>query len=302
MDLPKSMEAYYQETGRAGRDGEPAAAMMLYGLQDVVHMQQMLAQSDAGEQFKRLERYKLDALLGWCEITDCRRQALLGYFGDALPQPCGNCDTCLQPPHTWDASESAQKLLSCIYRSGQRFGAGHVIDVLRGQLTEKVEQYGHDKLSTFGIGKERSEKQWRSLIRQLLVRGLLEVDVQGFGALRLTEKCRSVLRGEEKLALRLDTVATERDDRARIGGRVDLAEDLQPLWKALRECRKRVAEEQGVAPYMVFHDATLRLMALYQPVNDNELLGISGVGQRKLDNYGTTFLQVIRAFREGEIA
>jgi ATP-dependent DNA helicase RecQ len=302
LDLPKSMEAYYQETGRAGRDGEPAAAMMLYGLQDVVHMQQMLAQSDASEQFKRLERHKLDALLGWCEITDCRRQALLGYFGDVLPRPCGNCDTCLQPPHTWDASEAAQKLLSCIYRSGQRFGAGHVIDVLRGQLTEKVEQHGHDKLSTFGIGKERNEKQWRSLIRQLLVRGLLEVDVQGFGALRLTDKCRPVLRGEEKLALRLDTIATERDDRARIGGRVDLSEDLQPLWKALRECRKRVAEEQGVAPYMVFHDATLRLMALHQPLTQNELLGISGVGQRKLENYGDIFLDVIRAFRAGEVA
>jgi len=302
MDLPKSMEAYYQETGRAGRDGEPATAMLLYGLQDVVHMQQMLAGSEASEQFKRLERHKLDSLLGWCEITDCRRQALLAYFGDELPAPCGNCDTCLHPPHTWDASESAQKLLSCIYRSGQRFGAGHVIDILRGQLTEKVEQYGHDKLSTFGIGKERNEKQWRSLIRQLLVRGLLEVDVQGFGALRLTEKCRAVLRGEERLALRLDTVATERDERTRIGGRVDLSEDLQPLWKALRDCRKRVAEEQGVAPYMVFHDATLRLMALYQPLNDSELLGISGVGQRKLENYGATFLDVIRAFRAGEIA
>lgn len=302
MDLPKSMEAYYQETGRAGRDGEPAAALMLYGLQDVMHMQQMLANSEAGEAFKRLERHKLDALLGWCEITDCRRQALLGYFGDTLPEPCGNCDTCLHPPHTWDATEAAQKLLSCVWRSGQRFGAGHVIDILRGQLTEKVSQYDHEKLTTFGIGKERNEKQWRSLTRQLLVRGLLEVDVQGYGALRLTDRCRSILRGEEKLALRLDTVATERDDRARIGGRVDLSEDLLPLWQALRDCRKQIAETQGIAPYLVFHDATLRLMALYQPLNASELLGISGVGERKLENYGDAFLNVIREFRTGRVA
>jgi ATP-dependent DNA helicase RecQ len=191
--------------------------------------------------------------------------------------------------------------MSCIYRSGQRFGAGHVVDILRGQLTEKVSQYGHEKLSTFGIGKERNEKQWRSLTRQLLVRGFLELDVQGYGGLRLTDRSRPLLRSEERIALRVDTVATERDDRARIGGRVDLSEDLQPLWKALRECRKRIADTQGIAPYMVFHDATLRLMALYQPLSDSELLGISGVGERKLENYGASFLDVIREFRSGEL-
>lgn len=293
LDLPKSMEAYYQETGRAGRDGEPAAAMMLYGLQDVVRMKDMLASSEAGEQFKRQERSKLDALLGWCEMTGCRRRALLAYFGETQEHDCGNCDTCLTPPATWDASESAQKLLSCIYRSGQRFGAGHIIDVLLGHNSEKVLQHGHDKLSTFGIGKGVKEQQWRSLLRQLLIRGLLEVDVQGYGGLRLTERCRPVLRGEERLALRVDVVEAKSDERARTE-RVELPEELKPLWQDLRDCRKRLAEQQGIAPFMVFHDATLRLMAQLQPLTHSELLGISGVGQSKLNNYGDAFLAVIR--------
>ena len=295
LDLPKSMEAYYQETGRAGRDGEPAAALLLYGLQDVVRMKDMLAAGDGSEQFKRQERYKLDALLGWCEMTDCRRQALLAYFGDDYPQSCGNCDTCLTPPQTWDATEAAQKLLSCIYRTGQRFGLGHVIDVLHGKDTEKVQQHEHHLLSTFAIGRDIGEQQWRSLVRQLLIRGLLEVDVQGYGGLRLSELSRPVLRGETRLALRVDTADVGSRDERRPAAKIALPETLEPLWQALRECRKKIAEEQGIAPFMVFHDATLRLMALQQPTTQEELLGISGIGQSKLANYGDAFLAVINA-------
>jgi ATP-dependent DNA helicase RecQ len=300
LDLPKSMEAYYQETGRAGRDGEPATAMLLYGLQDVVRMKDMLAGSDAPEQFKRQERFKLDALLGWCELTECRRHALLAYFGDEQhASHCGNCDTCLQPPQTWDATEAAQKLLSCIYRSGQRFGAAHIVDILLGKATDKVRQQGHDQLSTFGIGKTLHEQQWRSLIRQLLIRGFLEMDVQGFGGLRLTEQCRPVLRGEVPLALRVDVAeVASRDERTR-ARQVEVPPECEALWQDLRECRKRIAEQLGIAPFMVFHDATLRLMATVQPTTPGELLGISGVGQSKLTNYGDEFLDVIKAARDG---
>jgi ATP-dependent DNA helicase RecQ len=302
LDLPKSMEAYYQETGRAGRDGEPATAMLLYGLQDVVRMKDMMASSDAPEQFKRQERFKLDALLGWCELTECRRQALLAYFGDELffkeayGTRCGNCDTCLQPPQTWDATEAAQKLLSCIYRSGQRFGAAHIVDILLGKATDKVQQHGHQQLSTFGIGKAIHEQQWRSLIRQLLIRGFLEIDVQGFGGLRLTEQCRPVLRGEVPLALRVDVAEVGgRDERVR-AKQVEVPPECEALWQELRDCRKAIAEKLSIAPFMVFHDATLRLMATLQPRNERELLGISGVGQTKLANYGDAFLAVIREY------
>jgi ATP-dependent DNA helicase RecQ len=294
LDLPKSMEAYYQETGRAGRDGEPATALLLYGLQDVVRMKDMLANSDAPEQFKRQERHKLDTLLGWCEMTECRREALLAYFGDDYGRRCGNCDTCLTPPKTWDATQAAQKLLSCIYRSGQRFGAAHTVDILLGKTNEKVLQHGHDKLSTFGIGKGLGEQQWRSLIRQLLIRGFIEVDVQGFGGLRLTAESRPVLRGEIALALREDTVDTNARAQRSRNRLVDVAPELEPLWRALRDCRKKIAEEQGIAPFMVFHDATLRLMAVEQPLSEAALLRISGVGQTKLEHYGAAFLAVIR--------
>jgi len=301
LDLPKSMEAYYQETGRAGRDGEPATALLLYGLQDVVRMKDMLANSEASEQFKRLERHKLDTLLGWCELTDCRRSALLAYFGDNYDGRCGNCDTCLTPPKTWDATQAAQKLLSCVYRSGQRFGAGHVVDILLGKDNEKIRQYAHDKLTTYGIGKGLHEQQWRSLIRQLLIRGLLEIDVQGFGGLRLTELARPVLRSETTLALRIDTTETgAREQRSR-NRLVEVEPELAPLWQALRDCRKKIAEEQGIPPFMVFHDATLRLMAVEQPTSLRDLLNISGVGQSKLDHYGAQFIAVIRAYIDTQV-
>lgn len=299
MDLPKSMEAYYQETGRAGRDGEPAEAWMVYGLQDVVRLGQMLAQSTAEEQQKRIERHKLEALLGWCEITECRRNALLAYFGEEHTQPCGNCDICLQPPKTWDATESAQKLLSCIYRTGQRFGAGHVIDVLLGKETDKVFQYDHHFLSTFGIGKTQTERDWRSIIRQLMVQGYLHADLERFGALRLTEQSRPLLKGDLTLFLREDLTEPQLRKPARRGS-VDttVSENDRELWDALRECRKRLAEEHDVPPFVIFHDATLMEMMQYRPTTATQLLNITGVGESKLDRYGDDFLNVICAATE----
>ena len=291
LDLPKSIEAYYQETGRAGRDGEPAQAWMIYGLQDVVRLRQMVDESPADEQRKRLERHKLDALLGWCEMTECRRRALLAYFGDALEAPCGNCDNCLHPPLTWDATEAARQLLSCVYRTGQRFGAAHVVDVLLGKATEKVRQYRHDTLSTFGLGAERSVEQWRSVIRQCVVRGLLRADVERYGALTLTEASRPLLRGETTLWLREDPAAAVR--RAKRATPAASAPSSL-LWEALRACRKRLADEHGVPPYVIFHDATLVAMAAARPSSADDLLSLPGVGQAKLARYGDAFLQVLR--------
>ena len=304
LDLPKSVEAYYQETGRAGRDGAPAEAWMIYGLQDVVRLSQMLAQSEAGEDFKRIERDKLNALLGWCEVTTCRRAALLAYFGERHPGDCGNCDVCLAPPRTWDGTEAARKLLSCVYRTGQRFGVGQVIDVLRGADTAKVRQHGHDRLSTFGIGQDLSVAQWRSVVRQLMVQGFLIADPERFGALRLTSSSRTLLRGEQTLRLREEDTArrrrgaasarpTEADDRA--------AQD-DPLWDALRALRTDIAAEQGVPPYVVFHDATLRDMVRRRPTSADDLLDVSGVGAAKLERYGARFLALIREHVAGAAA
>lgn len=294
LDLPKSIEAYYQETGRAGRDGEPATTLLLYGLEDVVKLRQMMAQSEGSEEFKRNEQQRLNAMLGLCEITSCRRQSLLRYFGDTLAQACGNCDCCITPPQTWDATEAVQMALSCVYRTGQRFGAGHVIDVLRGSNNEKILSFGHHKLTTYGIGKNLSADEWKSIFRQLVARGLLDVNVDGFGGLLLNESCRIYLRGEEKISLRRDIkIATTTPRRANLGQNVE-AED-QGLWNALRSCRKRLAEEQGVPPYVIFHDATLREMLEFRPLTPEQLRSITGVGDSKLKRFGDEFLAVIRA-------
>jgi len=294
LDLPKSIEAYYQETGRAGRDGEPADAWMIYGLQDVVRLRQMVDDSDADEAHKRHDRQKLDALLGWCEVTDCRRRPLLAYFGDEYPEDCGNCDNCLEPPATWDGTEAAQKLLSTVYRTGQRFGAAHVVDVLLGKDTDKVRQHGHDRLSVYGIGKELAGPAWRSVVRQLIVQGFLSADQRRYGALVLTGQSRPLLKGEIGLELREDrklrTSKKKRRDTA-----ASLATADQPLFEALRMRRKEIADGLDLPPYVIFHDATLRQMAEYRPKTEADLLSINGVGEAKLERYGKAFLEVIAA-------
>ena len=296
IDLPKSVEAYYQETGRAGRDGEPADAWMVYGLQDVVRLAQMVDQSEADDDRKRIERAKLDALLGWCEITECRRRALLQYFGDDLPGNCGNCDLCLDPPRTWDGTTEAQKLLSCVYRTGQRFGAGHVIDVLRGKDTEKIRARRHDRLSTYGIGGDLSDTQWRSIVRQLLVQRYLRADPERYGAMSLTPKARPLLRGEEQILLREDP-APSRPAKVARKTDYDPGPEDRPLWEALRTCRQELAAEADVPPYVVFHDATLREMVRLRPRTAAELLELHGVGEAKLERYGTAFLGVLAEYR-----
>ena len=291
LDLPKSIEAYYQETGRAGRDGKPSEAWMIYGLQDVVRLQQMQSGSEASEQFKRAERYKLDAMLGLCEVTSCRRQSLLKYFNDESPDHCGNCDNCQIPPQTWDATEAAQKLLSCVYRTGQRFGVAHIVDVLLGKETDKVQQFEHHQLSTFGIGKDLSQQQWRSAARQLVVRGLLQVDVEGFGAIGLTEQSRPVLRGEQPLQLRKDEL--KKDSKKSRRSKVAIAPEQEVLWEALRACRTRLAQENNVPPYLIFSDASLQAMLEHRPMSRMEMLAIHGVGEKKLDNFGNEFIEVV---------
>jgi ATP-dependent DNA helicase RecQ len=296
LNLPKSIEAYYQETGRAGRDGLHADAWMLYGLQDVITLRQMMESSEAEEQFKRIERHKLDAMLGLCEMTGCRRQALLTYFGDPEPDPCGNCDNCLTPPETWDATVPAQKALSCVHRTGQRFGVNYLIDVLLGKTDERVQRFGHDKISTFGIGKDLSVAAWRSLYRQLIARGLLAVDAEGHGGLRLAERARAVLQGREQLWLRKELPAAARAGKKSRHTASGMAGVDAELWEALRRKRKALADEQGVPPYTVFHDATLMELVARRPASLWEMATISGIGSHKLEAYGETFLEVLAGY------
>ncbi|MEH6824917.1 MAG: DNA helicase RecQ [Motiliproteus sp.] len=295
LDLPKSIEAYYQETGRAGRDGEPADAWMVYGLQDVIFLRQMLDSSEAGELQKQIERQRLEAMLGLCEVTSCRRQALLGYFGEPDHAACGNCDTCLSPVETWDGTEAARKALSTVYRTGQRFGVSHLVDVLVGKATDKVKQYDHHSVSTFGIGKELGVQEWRSLFRQLVARGLLDVDHNSYGALRLSERSRPLLKGEQTLELRRDQGESRSRERKslRVASHQRLNQLQQGLWEALRGVRKKLADQQDVPPFYIFHDATLMEMVEKQPATLSALAHINGVGKTKLERYGEAFLQVL---------
>lgn len=302
LDLPSSVEAYYQETGRAGRDGAPAEAFMAYGMADMVQRRRMIAESDAPDEIKRTENTKLNALLGICETAGCRRQALLAHFGETYPEPCGNCDTCLSPVETWDGTEAAQKFLSAVYRTGQRFGTAHVVDVLLGKETEKVERFGHDRLSVYGIGQDVSAKTWQSVARQLIAAGFLDVDHAQFGALVLTADARAVFRGEREVALRRDRAAASLK-KGRGGRSASLADDLDPedrlLFERLRRLRTQIARDNQVPPYVVFPDATLAGIAKARPVSPDGLLSVSGVGQSKLERYGEAFLELVEAFEAG---
>ena len=302
LDLPKSIEGYYQETGRAGRDGLPANAWMAYGLQDVITLRRMLAESNANETQKRIEYNRLDAMLALCEQVHCRRQALLGYFGDTLEQPCGNCDTCLEPVETWDGTLAAQQALSCIHRTEQRFGVAYLVDVLLGKATERIIRFGHDKQSTYGIGKQLDEKQWHSVFRQLVARGLVAVDFENFGALRLTEECRPILRSEQQLMLRKD-LQIEKTKGGKLAKSTHKSKSINSLlWDALRDKRRELAELQDVPPYIIFHDACLMSMMEHKPATLEQLSLLPGVGKRKLELYGKQFLAIIDDYRDTVIS
>ena len=292
LNLPKTIEAYYQETGRAGRDGLPANAWLGYGLQDVISLRQMNQQSEASETFKRSLHQKLEAMLGLCEQTTCRRQTLLAYFDETLPLACGHCDNCIEPPATWDATEAARKALSCVYRTGQRFGVNYVIDVLTGNPHERILQNHHDAISTWNIGNDLSVKQWRSLFRQLLVYAYLESDIVNYGGLKLTARAKPLLRGEENLMLREASTAQKKSRPLKSKVTVEAVD--QPLFDALRVLRKTLADEHSVPPFVVFHDKTLLEMVAEQPDSLSEMALISGVGEQKLERFGEAFLSVIQ--------
>jgi ATP-dependent DNA helicase RecQ len=298
LDVPRSLEGYYQETGRAGRDGLPASAFMTYGLADVVAMRRLLASSGADEAVKRLESRKLDALLGYCESVTCRRAVLLGYFGEAAEGSCGNCDVCLHGVATYDGTVSAQKALSAVARTGQRFGAGHVVDVLLGRTNERVTALGHDRLPTFGVGRDLPERTWRSVLRQLVASSLLVPDDEGFGVLRLGPGASAVLKGEREVSLRRDPERSDEPSarpRRRAGAASDLAGAAAERFETLRALRARLAREGGVPAYVVFHDATLRAIAAAAPRTRAELATLHGVGAAKLERYGAALLEALGA-------
>ncbi|MCC6446537.1 MAG: DNA helicase RecQ [Armatimonadetes bacterium] len=301
MDLPKSVEAYYQETGRAGRDGLPADAFMLYGLSDVAVLRQLMDKSEADEQHKRLEQRKLNALLGLCETTSCRRQVLLQYLGEELENPCGNCDTCLEPVESWNGTKAAQKAIYCVYQTGQMFGTKHLVGILTGKDSDKIRQWKHDRISAYSKGQELTEKEWSSVYRQLVAMNLLAVDMDRHGGLRLTPDARAVLQGSREVWLRREPKRERRPRaKAKAGETAPAFRDAQPddnaLFEALRARRLELAREAGLPPYIIFHDSTLQDMVRLRPATPDEMGHVAGVGKQKLERYGEAFLQVIKGF------
>ena len=294
LDLPKSIEGYYQETGRAGRDGAPADAWMAYGLGDVVQQRRMIDQSEGSEEYRRVQVVKLDALLGLCETAGCRRVRLLDYFGEAST-PCGNCDTCLEPPQTWDATEAARKALSCMYRTGQRFGAVHLIDVLRGRATDRTAQWGHQQLNVFGIGADLDEPAWRNVFRQLVALGYAEPDHDAFGALKLTDASRPVLKGEQSVEMRHLQPRKGKVTKARSAAVSGLSAADAGLLDQLKAWRLEQAREQAVPAYVILHDRTLAEIAALRPRDMDALATISGIGAKKLERYGAALLELVRS-------
>jgi ATP-dependent DNA helicase RecQ len=294
LDLPKSIEGYYQETGRAGRDGAPADAWMAYGLGDVVQQRRMIDQSEGSEDYRRVSVAKLDALLGLCETAGCRRMRLLGYFGEA-GSPCGNCDTCLEPPQIWDATEAARKALSCVYRTGQRFGAMHLIDVLRGRTTDRITQWDHQRLNVFGLGADLDEASWRNVFRQLAALGYVQPDHEAWGALKLTEASRAVLKGEQRVEMRQVVARKGRAAKTRRAASPGPAAADGGLLERLKAWRTAQAREQGVPAYVIFHDRTLAEIAAAKPADMDALGVLSGIGAKKLERYGPALLELLRA-------
>jgi ATP-dependent DNA helicase RecQ len=294
LDLPGSLEAFYQETGRAGRDGAPAETLLLYGMQDIVFRRNMIEQGASPPEIKRIERGKLDSLLGVCETASCRRQAILAHFGETMAAPCGNCDTCNTPADTWDATTAARKALSAILRTGQRFGIGHLVDILLGNNTDKIHRFGHDKLPTFGVGTELDRKSWSSVFRQLIVRGAVEVDHDAFGGLKITQSAQPILRGTETMMFRRDQAPTAAAIRQK-KDRITLPPSANALFEALRAERAKLAKEQNVPAYVIFHDATLTAIATARPATLAQLAEIPGMGATKLDRYGAVVLATVAA-------